>query len=352
MSAMTITVGTGLQGGANRSGYVYDGLTQYPDLAWSEGYVFRGGTGWWQEWETIFGTYDAASASDLSTNYAATPASTSLYASNLGTGWTAPYSGLFPSEDLTGTALNAVIRRSNFIGCPPFLSVPFFVPWTGASASASIPPASGFAVSGGVRRLMPIQSVLGQRPTVVLTGLPGRCAMSFSGVESYSFGSASLLLSTTGFIVVFRTAPGAAAKMLLAQHYTPATPANIGNRLGIDSGKSAMETALASAPTVIINPGPAVPNVTVNDGGIHALGLLRKTVSTTSPFVGTDSTDQTVTFAGNTSSGTGQAFIFGKTILGADFFSGEILDIMFIYGTVNATLQSTVQAAKADWAGA
>lgn len=346
MSAMTITVGTGLQGGANRSGYVHDDLSRYPDLAFSEGYVFRAGTGWWQEWESIFPTYDAAAASDVSTNYTIGPAADRMYQTAAGTGWTEPYSGLFPSNNTTGSFPAPVVKMWSLVDCPPFTANPPLIPAVGADASV-------FATNATRRAFSLEQTTPASRPSI--GSLQGRPALQFSGSQFHKNalgGTQNFPQSTTGgnfIVVVFATLPASAATETIF-HASNSAGTNVGFRMSLESGKSALEVALSSTPTVIANPGPAIPNVTINDGNVHVVGIGQSGTNNPTLWANTDGTVQDVTFGSNVAGQTAVNMVVGSDVALSRFMNGYIAEVFAFSATDAANAAACVAAVKARWA--
>lgn len=340
MSRMTLTIGTGTAPAANRSGYAYDGLNQYPDIAWSEGYVFRAGTGWWQEWETIFPTYDAATATVTVAEYADLGgASANLYGSNSGTGWTEAFSGLFPSIQETDPDLATnVVARRNFRGCPPFVGnrAPF-VPVT--SVGTAQHPTS--------RKLQHSQTNLSLTPELIDAAVAGTQFMRFSGVGEY-YRLTGTVTFQYGYLAILKTT--SAATQIVFQNTSSSTPANIVCQLGSENGNSVGWVSLTASPTVIANPGPLTPNVAIADGAIHAISYQGQ-VSQTSMPICTDATNQTFSAGSNISTNISNNLqTLGCNALLAQPFDGDVFELVFLNQFLSAATMITVnQKLTSQW---
>lgn len=338
MSRMTLTIGTGTAPAANRSGYAYDGLNQYPDIAWSEGYVFRAGTGWWQEWETIFPTYDAAAATVTVAEYANLGgASANLYGSNSGTGWTEAFSGLFPSIQETDPDLATnVIARRNFRGCPPFVGnrAPF-IPVTSVGAQSTAP-----------RKLQHSQANLLLTPELIDAAVAGAQFMRFSGVGEY-YKLVGVTFASLGYLVVLKTT--SAATQIVFQNTVSTTPANIVCQLGSENGNSVGWVSLTASPTVIANPGPLTPNVAIADGAIHAISYQGQASQTSMPIC-TDATNQTFSAGSIISTSASSLQTLGCNALLAQPFNGDVFELVFLNQSLSAATMITVaQKLTSQW---
>lgn len=340
MSRMTLIIGTGTAPAANRSGYAYDGLNQYPDIAWSEGYVFRAGTGWWQEWETIFPTYDAAAATVTVAEYANLgAASANLYGSNSGTGWTEAFSGLFPSIQETDPDLATnVVARRNFRGCPPFVGnrAPF-VPVTSV----------GTAQVTGARKLQHSQANLSLAPELIDAAVAGAQFMRFSGAGEY-YRLTGSLSGQYGYLAILKTT--SAATQIVFQNTNSGTPANIACQLGSENGNSVGWVSLTTTPTVIANPGPLTPNVAIADGAIHAISYQGEANRTSMPIC-TDATDQTFSAGSNIFTAIiGNLQTLGCNALLAQPFDGDVFELVFLNQFLSAATMITVnQKLTSQW---
>lgn len=338
MSAVTIRIGTGQRGAPNLTGDCYDGLTQYPDLAFTAGYVFRGGTGWWQEWEALFTTYPQQSATDSALNYPQPSIEGSGFndsVRDLGTGWSAPWETLFttttaPLSSYTGVAGYEPAYALGFFNSPPFTGKPKFIPhryWSRGRFNAY------------PNQWCLVQPDVSKRVTLVPGPVANSSAMQFSGAEFYSTGTPGTLGNIFGvnngfakaFIALFRTTVSGVTPQALMSVST-AGPDDKYVLLGTLSGQTAAWLTLSAAPTVFYNPTPSVPSTFVDNGQWHIAGIGVPTSATLSPWVQTDSTvqDFALPSAMRTTAAAASTVTVGKSELSGWNFAGDVLQFSFM----------------------